>query len=146
MNPFNILIIIISLATIIVNICIAIYNVGKNRKIYEIEPIANGTRENVNEKLKSGDYAILYVGPGKLLEQTTYILGKLSQGGKSMNKKQLIAAWLMVVPICFVWVDWTINGLDPARPNLSAALFSTHIITIIIGGLLIYTLRDKKAK
>jgi hypothetical protein len=128
-----------------VNICIAIYNVGKNRKIYEIEPMVNGTRENVNEKLKSDDYAILYVGPGKQLEQTTYILGKLSQGRKSMNKKQLIIAWLMAVPICFVWVDWAINYFDPAK-NLTAALVSTHIITIVIGGLLMYTLRNKKIK
>ena len=144
MDTSTILTFLVGIVTIIVNICIAIYNIGKNRKIYEIEPMVDGTRENVNEKLKSGDYAILYVGQGQHIEKTTYILGKLTQGRKSMNKKQLVAAWLMVVPICFVWVDWTINRLDPAKPDLTAALISTHIVTIIIGSLLIYTLRNKK--
>lgn len=143
MDTSIILAFLVGIVTIIVNICIAIYNVGKNRKIYEIEPMVNGTRENVNVKLKSGDYTILYVGPGKQTEQTTYILGKLTQGRKSMNKKQLIIAWLMAVPICFVWVDWTINYSNPAK-DLTVALISTHIVTIIIGSLLIYTLRDKK--
>lgn len=82
MDTSTILNFLIGTVTIIVNICIAIYNVGKNRKIYEIEPIINGSKENVNEKLKSGDYTILYVGPGKLIEQTTYILGKVNQRDK----------------------------------------------------------------
>lgn len=60
-----------------------------------------------------------------------------------MNKKQLIVVWIMAVPICFIWIDWTISYLDPQK-NLTAALISTHIVTIIIGLLLIYTLRDKK--
>ena len=143
MNTLTILTFFIGILTIVVNICIAIYNVGKNRKIYEIDPMINGSKETVNEKLRSKDYTILYVGPGKQIEQTTYILGKVSKGRKSMNKKQLIVDWLMGITICFVWVDWTINHSDPAKSDLTAALISTHIVTLIIGSLLIYTLRNK---
>lgn len=63
-----------------------------------------------------------------------------------MNTKQLIVAWLMAILISIVWIDWTINHFDPAKSNLTAALISTHILTVIIGGLLMYTLRDKKSK
>lgn len=37
MDTSTILTFLAGIVTIIVNICIAIYNVGKNRKIYEIE-------------------------------------------------------------------------------------------------------------
>jgi len=53
MTVVNILTIFIGLATIIANICIAIYNVGKNRKIYEIENLSNVS--DVNKKLENGD-------------------------------------------------------------------------------------------
>lgn len=144
MGIFNILTIFIGLATIIANICIARYNAGKNRKIYEIENLNNTA--DVNKRLENGDYTILYVGADfKLVDKVTYILGRVGSRRMAMNTKQLIVAWLMVTPICFVWVDWAINYFDPAK-NITAALISTHIITIIIGGLLMYTLRNKKTK
>jgi hypothetical protein len=57
-----------------------------------------------------------------------------------MNKKQLKVAWAMGIAICSVWYLWWFN---PAITTPRCLLVS-HIITLIIGGLLIYTLRDKK--
>lgn len=108
MGVFNILTIFIGLATIIANICIAIYNAGENRKIYEIENLSNAS--DVNKRLENGDYTILYVGADfKLVDKVIYILGRVGSRRMTMNTKQLIVAWLMVIPICFVWVDWAIN-------------------------------------
>lgn len=76
MSLFNILTIFIGLTTIITNICIARYNAGKNRTIYEIENLSNIS--DVNKKLVSGDYAVLYVGADfKLIDKVVYILGRV---------------------------------------------------------------------
>jgi hypothetical protein len=57
-----------------------------------------------------------------------------------MNKKQLIVAWVMGIIISLVWALW---WLDPATTTPRCLLVS-HIITLIIGSLLIYTLRGKE--
>lgn len=57
-----------------------------------------------------------------------------------MNKKQLAVAWVMSIVICLVWTLW---WYSPLTTTLRCLLVS-HIITFVIGGLLIYTLRDKK--
>jgi len=57
-----------------------------------------------------------------------------------MNKKQLTVAWGMGLVICLVWVLW---WFDPTTTTPRCLLVS-HIIAFIIGGLLIYSLRDKK--
>ncbi|MFH1232080.1 MAG: hypothetical protein V1709_11365 [Planctomycetota bacterium] len=56
-----------------------------------------------------------------------------------MNKKQLKVAWLMGIIISLIWVFW---WLDPTTTTLRCLLVS-HIITFIIGGLAIYTLKGK---
>jgi len=48
MDTSIILTFLVGIATIIVNICIAIYNVGKNRKIYAIAKIDTNSTEAVN--------------------------------------------------------------------------------------------------
>ena len=73
MFTFSILTILVGIITIIVNIGIAIYNAGKNRKIYEIETISTNSPESVNQKLKKGDYTILYVGPGNHINSRYYV-------------------------------------------------------------------------
>lgn len=142
MNTFNIYTFLIGIVTIVVNVYIAIYNVGKNRKIYEIDQIFSNDKEAVNKKLRSDDYTILYVGAGEREKEKIYLLGKLTER-KIMNNKQLVVLWVMAILICYVWIDWAISYLDPAK-NLTAALIATHIVTMVVGGLLIYTLRDKK--
>lgn len=67
-----------------------------------------------------------------------------------MNKKQLIIAWVIGIRLCLAWLDWdssqNLGGeyKRGPRPDTKAALMTTHAVTLIIGGLLIYTLRDKK--
>ena len=57
-----------------------------------------------------------------------------------MNKDQLIVAWAMGIIISLVWALW---WFDPTTTTPRCLLVS-HIITFVIGGLLIYTLRNKK--
>jgi membrane protease YdiL (CAAX protease family) len=57
-----------------------------------------------------------------------------------MNKKQLIVAWAAGIIISLVWALW---WFDPATTTPGCLLVS-HIITFVIGGLLIYTLKNKK--
>lgn len=61
---FNILTIFIGIATIIANIWIARYNIGKNRIIYSTEEITIHTNQKdcfkkLNAKLSTGTYTIL---------------------------------------------------------------------------------------
>lgn len=74
MFVFNILTIFVGVVSIIVNIWIAKYNVGKNRVIYEIIQVNSN---DVNQKLNSGDYTILYVGRDNW-DKTIYTLGKVN--------------------------------------------------------------------
>jgi hypothetical protein len=74
--------IIVAIAGIVVNIWIAKYNAGKNRKIYEIKPFfvgpGKGKLEDVNEALKSGDWTILHIGQDlKDIRSVDYVLGRL---------------------------------------------------------------------
>jgi len=57
-----------------------------------------------------------------------------------MNRNQLAVAWVMGTVICLVWTMW---WFDPTTTTHRCLLVS-HIITLIIGSLSIYTLRDKK--
>lgn len=68
---------IIGILTMIVNILIARYNVGKNRKIYEVKTLSVLGTNDINKELKNGDYAILHVGPGNHIGAVMYVLGKL---------------------------------------------------------------------
>ena len=86
MNTFSLITIIVGIATIIVNILIAKYNVGKNRKIYGIKTVDTNDEKNVNKILQNEDYTILHVGPGKQVNTKIYVLGKLNSGGRDKNK------------------------------------------------------------
>ena len=57
-----------------------------------------------------------------------------------MNRNQLAVAWVMGIVICLVWTLWWFN------PTITTprCLLVSHIVTLIIGSLSIYTLRDKK--
>ena len=57
-----------------------------------------------------------------------------------MNRKQLIAAWVTGIVVCLVWAMW---WFDPLTTTPRCLLVS-HIVTLIIGGLSIYSLRDEK--
>ena len=74
---FNIFTIIINVVSIVVNIGIARYNVGKNRKIYEVKTISTLGVDDINKELKKGDYTILSVGQGNHIGAVMYVLGKL---------------------------------------------------------------------
>lgn len=71
-----------------------------------------------------------------------------------MNKKQLIVAWIMGISISFILiitpkVNYIQNSYikykdtQPAVTNWSLVL-NYSLIILIIGGLLVYTFRDKK--
>lgn len=71
----------IGIMTIIVNICIAIYNVGKHRIIYDIEEVrVDRTSENylakLKDKLNEAKYTILNVFQDNERKTTLYTLGK----------------------------------------------------------------------
>lgn len=68
---------IVGILTIIVNILIARYNVGKNRKIYEVRTLSVLGTNDINKELKNGDYTILHVEPGNHIGAIMYVLGKL---------------------------------------------------------------------
>ncbi len=78
---FNILTILIGIATIIANIWIARYNAGKNRKIYEIKSLFTGDGSNlddINKELSNKDYAILHIGQDfSNTRRIRYILGRV---------------------------------------------------------------------
>ena len=57
-----------------------------------------------------------------------------------MNSKQLTVAWLMGIALCAVWALW---WYDPLATTPRCLLVS-HVITLIIGGLSLYTVRDRK--
>ena len=63
-----------------------------------------------------------------------------------MNKKQLIVAWAMgiLVVLSILFPMWKITDYIDALPSLKTYAFEQIGIILIIGGLLIYTLRDKK--
>ena len=66
-----------------------------------------------------------------------------------MNKKQLIVAWGMGIIISIGWWCWSANvgqskSLWHSESQSTPYLIGTHMTTLIIGGLLIYTLRNKK--
>ena len=83
----NIVTIIVAIVSILVNIGIARYNIGKNRKIFEIITINDDSGKNVNKTLNSGDYTILHVSPcNKDIGSKTYVLGKLNSKNKTHNK------------------------------------------------------------
>lgn len=57
-----------------------------------------------------------------------------------MNRKQLAVAWAMGIIITLVWALWWFNPII----TTPRCLLVSHIITFVIGSLLIYTLSDKK--
>jgi len=67
-----------------------------------------------------------------------------------MNKNQLIIAWVMgiLISLCFVVAPYLNLIDDYARYGQSMRVhmyyFQTTAPLLILGGLLIYTLRDKK--
>jgi len=78
---FNVLTILIGVATIVGNIWIARYNVGKNRTVYEVETLSIGgikTMEDINKKLNKGNYTILQVGQDlRNCNKVQYTLGRV---------------------------------------------------------------------
>lgn len=58
-----------------------------------------------------------------------------------MNKKQSIVAWVMGLVICLIWVNEFLMSFGEGSVR---DLFFNSIPFLIIGGLLIYTLRNKK--
>ncbi len=153
MNIFSILIISVGIITIIVNIWIAKYNVGKNRKIYTIKTVEASKEEVVNQKLQSGDYTILYVGPGRQNDSKLYVLGQLNSGEKRkiMNRKQLIVAWVVAIllSLIFIFADYSLQtGIRTLDSKFLVFplkdIFRWGIPILILSSLLIYTLRTKK--
>jgi len=74
----------IGIISIIVNICIVIYNVGKNRIIYDIEEIRTDRTlknylEKLKDKLKGSQYTILNVFQDNERKTTLYTLGKVKR-------------------------------------------------------------------
>ncbi|MDP1852912.1 MAG: hypothetical protein Q8L26_01705 [Candidatus Omnitrophota bacterium] len=65
-----------------------------------------------------------------------------------MNKKQLIVAWVSAIIICISWLSWSDQHNRSTRTlgyrNPESDLIATNVIVLVIGGLLTYTLRDKK--
>lgn len=80
MNIFSIITIIVGILTILVNIMIAKYNLGKNRKIYEIKTVETNDEKEVNKLLQNEDYTILHIGAGRSFLNKIYVLGKLNSG------------------------------------------------------------------
>jgi|GEM_PF-7035903 predicted negative regulator of RcsB-dependent stress response len=60
-----------------------------------------------------------------------------------MNKKQLIVLWVMGIIISIGWWCWSAN-VGQYKSQSTPYLIGTHMTTLIIGGLLIYTLKNKK--
>ena len=79
--------IVIGILAILVNIGIALYNIGKNRKIYEITTISTNSPKEVNKILGNGDYTILHVGPGDQVKSKIYVLGKLNSKKKNVLQR-----------------------------------------------------------
>ena len=66
-----------------------------------------------------------------------------------MNKKQLIVLWVMGIIVSIGWWCWSANVgqttiWGSSRGQSTPYLIGIHMTTLIIGGLLIYTLRSKK--
>ena len=85
MNIVSVLTMVVGVGSIIANIWIAIYNVGKNRTIYEIEEVVvsapmRGTQE-INKKLSRGEYTVLDIH-----EDTADICSKIYILGKTKAK------------------------------------------------------------
>jgi len=85
-NTFNSITIIIGFITILVNIGIAIYNIGKNRIIYDVKEIiintgaGKGCFDKLRSELNKGEFTILtsYLDPGDSRHHTkVYVLGKV---------------------------------------------------------------------
>jgi len=80
---FNILTILIGIGSIIANIWIARYNIGKNRTIYDVEKIPDwdrGLARAIRPKLKSGEYTILNIFQDKgNTSNLICILGKIKK-------------------------------------------------------------------
>ena len=77
----------LNLVAIIVNIFIAIYNIGKNRIIYEVEEVGiskddSNSMLELNKKLSSGKYTILNtqqdMGNTRMYK---YVLGRIKNKG-----------------------------------------------------------------
>jgi hypothetical protein len=62
-----------------------------------------------------------------------------------MNKKQSIIGWAMILSIAIVIARTIIAIPESGLPGIMK-LYSSFVIIIIIGGLLVYISRDKKAK
>lgn len=79
--------IIIGIGSIIANIWITRYNMGKNRLIYDIERIISSgdhknreEEEKIRPKLKSGEYTVLNIfQDAGNSRNTVYILGKIKE-------------------------------------------------------------------
>lgn len=71
--------IVVSVISIVVNILIARYNVGKNRKIYGVKTIASLDLNDVNEELENGDYTILHVSQANQIGAHTFLLGRIKK-------------------------------------------------------------------
>jgi len=81
---FNILTIFIGIGSIIANIYIARYNVGKNRTIYDVEEIMVERKATVKlkDKLNTGEFTILtsYPNPSDGYKKSSiYVLGKIKK-------------------------------------------------------------------
>lgn len=82
---FNTLTILVGIGSIIVNIWMTRYNVGKNRIIYDVEEIMvdktkSNCFENLNKKLNVGEYTVLNTYQDKGDSQTRiFVLGKIKK-------------------------------------------------------------------
>lgn len=76
--------IIIGVMTVIINILIAKYNVGKNRIIYDVEEIRVDRTlpnylEELRNKLKKSEYTILNVFQDNVHKTSLYTIGKVKK-------------------------------------------------------------------
>lgn len=94
------------------------------------------------------------------ISQGNRISKTINIGGlKQMNKKQLIIIWIMGIIICLsfittprkyiVHLQGMVAEFDTPKPASYSVMkweqpIITSIVTLILGSLLIYTLRDKK--
>jgi hypothetical protein len=79
----QVIMVVVGIVTIIVNICISIYNRGKNRTIYDVEEIhvdrtlSKDSLLKLKEKLNKAEYTILNVFQNDVKKTTLYTLGKI---------------------------------------------------------------------
>ncbi len=65
-----------------------------------------------------------------------------------MNRKQIVVAWTTVVLVCFLAIIRiaSLDFMGFTKVQNMTGFFLLAISVIIIGGLVIYSLRDKKRK